>query len=198
MGQESQKVMETKEKIKDAFFEIYKDKKIERISIKEITDRAKINRGTFYVYYKDIYDLLEQIEDDIIGELTDKILAALQLIIRDENMFQYLPPLEFFQKYSKYLKILLGSNGDPNFLHKIKSIAKGNLKKILHQEKIQINAKTEYILEYIASAQIGLMTYWMEKDMELPIEDIGDLIRQVSLHGPIGYIKSMNGPNPMS
>ena len=198
MGQESQKVMETKEKIKDAFFEIYKDKKIERISIKEITDRAKINRGTFYVYYKDIYDLLEQIEDDIIGELTDKILAALQLIIRDENMFQYLPPLEFFQKYSKYLKILLGSNGDPNFLHKIKSIAKGNLKKILHQEKIQINAKTEYILEYIVSAQIGLMTYWMEKDMELPIEDIGDLIRQVSLHGPIGYIKSMNGPNPMS
>lgn len=192
MGEDSQRVMETKEKIKEAFFEINKDKKVERISIKEITDRAKINRGTFYVYYKDIYDLLEHIEEDIIEEVTEKIKAAMGMIIRDENPFQVLPPLEFFKKHSKHLKILLGNNGDPNFVHKIKTIAKKNLRELFQDVQLQDNANIDYVMEYIASAQIGLLTFWMERDMELSLEDIGNMIRQLSLHGPIGYLKTYN------
>ena len=42
MNKKSQRVIETKERIKNAFFELYAKKKIERISIKEITDKAEI------------------------------------------------------------------------------------------------------------------------------------------------------------
>lgn len=192
MTQDSQRVMETKEKIKDAFFDIYKDKKIERISIKEITDKAKINRSTFYVYYKDIYDLLDKIEYDIIEELTEKIKNAMGMIIRDDNHLKVLPPLEFFKRHSNYLKILLGINGDPNFVHKIKTIAKKNIRELLEEMQLPFNDKLDYVMEYVASAQIGLMTYWVERDMELSIEEIGDLIRMITNHGPIGYLKSMN------
>jgi len=82
MTQESQRVFETKERIRDAFFELYGMKKIERISIKEITDKAQLNRGTFYVYYKDIYDLLEKTEDELIEELMDKIKDIMIMILR--------------------------------------------------------------------------------------------------------------------
>ena len=64
MKEESRKVAETKKQIKQAFFDLYATKKIEHISIKEITDNAHLNRGTFYVYYRDIYDLLERTEDE--------------------------------------------------------------------------------------------------------------------------------------
>jgi len=49
-------------KIIDAFIVIYEDNPIEKISIKMITDLAGLNRGTFYLHYIDIYDLLEKIE----------------------------------------------------------------------------------------------------------------------------------------
>ncbi len=47
---------------------LYAQKPIEKISIKEITELAGYNRGTFYLYYNDVYDLLHQIEEEILGE----------------------------------------------------------------------------------------------------------------------------------
>lgn len=189
MNQDSQKVFETKERMRDAFFELYATKKIERISIKEITDRAKLNRGTFYVYYKDIYDLLEKTEDEFIEELIDKIKGIATMILRDEDIFSLLPPLSFYQRYSKYLRVLLGNNGDPHFIFKIKKIIKKTMKELFRQEHLPMIPNLDYIMEYIASAQIGLISYWIQNDMEMSIEEMGNLMKQVLLHGPIGYLK---------
>ena len=189
MNQESQRVMETKDKIKDAFYELYATKKIERISIKEITEKAQLNRGTFYVYYKDIYDLLEKSEDEFIEELINKIKGVATMILRDEDILAFLPPLEFYQRYAKYLRVLLGHNGDPHFIFKIKTIIKKTLKELIQQENVPTVPHMDYVMEYMASAQIGLISYWMQNDMDLSIEEIGGMSKQFILHGPIGFLK---------
>ena len=53
----------TRKNLIDAFWKLYQTKPIERISVREITDIAGYNRGTFYLYFKDVHDVLEQIED---------------------------------------------------------------------------------------------------------------------------------------
>lgn len=56
-----------------------KEKPIKDISVKELTDLADINRGTFYLHYRDIYDMLEQLEDEWFAdfnELLDKTPPA--------------------------------------------------------------------------------------------------------------------------
>lgn len=189
MSQESQRVMETKEKIRDAFFELYAVKKIERISIKEITEKAQLNRGTFYVYYKDIYDLLETTEDELIAELMEKVKRIVISILRDEDIDPFLPPLEFYQRYSKLLRVLLGANGDPNFIHKIKTIIKKTLREVFQKEKIPNIENMEYVMEYISSAQIGIISYWLLNDMNLPIRTLGEMIKQITLNGPVGFLK---------
>lgn len=189
MSSDSQRVSETKDRIKDAFFELYATKKIEKISIKEITDRARLNRGTFYVYYKDIYDLLEKAEDEFLEELVDKIKGVATMILRGGDIYSFLPPLAFYERYGKYLKVLLGTNGDPNFVYKLKDIVKKTITRLLLDENIPVVPRAEYIMEYMASAQIGLISYWIQSDLEMPVEEMGELIKEVSLHGPVGYIK---------
>lgn len=189
MEQESQRVTETKDRIRNAFFELYAEKKIDRISIKEITDKAQLNRGTFYVYYKDIYDLLEKTEDELISELIMKIRDLIPRILREEDLDPFLPPLEFYQRYSKFLKVLLGTNGDPNFIHKIKTILKKTLREMLKKEHIPEVENMEYMMEFVASAQIGIISHWLANDMALPINELGEMIKQVILHGPVGYLK---------
>ena len=49
--------------IREAFFSILKQKPLSKVTVKEICTAAGVNRSTFYKYYKDTYDLLEQIED---------------------------------------------------------------------------------------------------------------------------------------
>ena len=190
MKQDSQRVAETKERIRNAFFDLCREKKIERISIKEITEKAQLNRGTFYVYYKDIYDLLEKSEDELMAELMEKVKGIIVMILRDEDISPFLPPLEFYQKNEKILSSLLGPNGDPYFIHKLKKLIKKTLSELFQKENITDIANADYIMEYISSAQIGIISYWMvEKNMDLPISELGAMIKEITLHGPVGYLK---------
>ncbi|HML35811.1 MAG TPA: TetR/AcrR family transcriptional regulator C-terminal domain-containing protein [Bacillota bacterium] len=186
---ESQRVTETKEKIRDAFFELYESKKIEKISIRDITDKAQLNRSTFYMYYRDIYDLLEKTEDEMRGELTGYIRDTVVRILREENVQPFLPPKRFFKRYYKFLRVLLSANGDPQFIYTMKKEVKVCLKEQLLKEQIPVHQHIDYVMEYIASAQIGLVSYWMQNEMEIPIEELGEMIKKISLNGPLGYLK---------
>ncbi len=66
MNKKEMKSAETKAKLSQAFITLYQEKPIEKISVREITDAAGYNRAAFYIYYKDIYDLLESIESRLL------------------------------------------------------------------------------------------------------------------------------------
>ncbi|MBR6784802.1 MAG: TetR family transcriptional regulator, partial [Clostridia bacterium] len=51
---------DTKKLISSTFVELLSTKPFDRITIKDIVDACGINRNTFYYYYSDIYDLLEE------------------------------------------------------------------------------------------------------------------------------------------
>lgn len=80
----------TKRSIANAFLELRKQKSIEKITVKELSELAFINKATFYTHYHDIYDLSDQLEDafmdSVINELphpesiiTDPALATKEL-----------------------------------------------------------------------------------------------------------------------
>lgn len=80
----------TRRSITNAFLELRKQKPIEKITVKELSELAFINKATFYTHYHDIYDLSDQLEDEfmdsIIHEmphpesiLTDPALATREL-----------------------------------------------------------------------------------------------------------------------
>ena len=65
---EDRRVRKTKKAICDVFCELTKDKKLNEITIKELCAKADINKSTFYLHYRDIYDLAETIENELIRE----------------------------------------------------------------------------------------------------------------------------------
>ncbi len=66
MNKKEMKSAETKAKMGQAFITLYQEKPIEKISVRELTDAAGYNRATFYIYDKDIYDLLKSIESRLL------------------------------------------------------------------------------------------------------------------------------------
>lgn len=58
----------TKKNIKDAFMKLRRKKPIEKITIKEIADMAMINKATFYRHYEDIYQLSDEIENEVLDK----------------------------------------------------------------------------------------------------------------------------------
>lgn len=73
------RVKKTRNSIINAFIELRSKKELERITIKELSELACINKATFYQHYKDIYDLSEKLEMEV-------LTSAIQDLNHPENL----------------------------------------------------------------------------------------------------------------
>ena len=62
------RVRRTKRALREALANRMLEKNLQEITVKEISEIANINRGTFYLHYKDVYDLYAQVQEDVLGE----------------------------------------------------------------------------------------------------------------------------------
>ena len=65
------RIEKTKQSIINAFIEIRSRKEVERITVKELCEKARINKSTFYAHYKDIYDLSDQLETELVDSIME-------------------------------------------------------------------------------------------------------------------------------
>ncbi|MEI3220281.1 MAG: TetR/AcrR family transcriptional regulator [Lachnoclostridium sp.] len=67
------RIRRTQINITNAFIELRARKPIEKITVKELSELAFINKATFYQHYRDIYDLSESLEDELINNIIRSI-----------------------------------------------------------------------------------------------------------------------------
>ena len=113
------RVIRTKALLIRSLSALMKQKNIKDITVKELCEYADINRGTFYLHYKDIYDMLDSIEQ----ELSEKFLQIFQKYNSETNEdFPYPLFLEIFKLVddnAELFRVLIGPNGDISFIMKI-------------------------------------------------------------------------------
>ena len=63
----------TMRSIYNAFLEIRSKKDIEKVTVKELCDKAEISKATFYLHYRDIYDLSETLQKDVVKEILSHV-----------------------------------------------------------------------------------------------------------------------------
>lgn len=76
------RIKKTKKAIFNAFITLRAEKPLSKISVKELADLAFINKATFYLHYKDIYDLSDTLEDAVISQVLQAIEAP-ELLLSD-------------------------------------------------------------------------------------------------------------------
>lgn len=157
---------ETKQILTQAFFSLYKEKPINKISIRDVSEKAGFHRSTFYEYYKDIYDLLEQEEEDIYKLQNELILSPVDkgtLTIGDK---EFLVPLkELFRLKGERIAVLIGVNGDAAF----RSVLQERIKAaIIPEIRKYPTEHPEYIAEFLSSGLLSTfeMAYRNKADID--------------------------------
>lgn len=186
MRKQPEVTAQTRQNLVDAFWSLYCEKRIEKITVKEITQKAGYNRGTFYEYFTDVYDVLEQLEESLIPEIHE--LPPISMPNQSMGM-----PLDMFmalyEQNSKYYSVLLGDNGDPAFASKLKNSTKPVIKQAF-LERSKINpVEFDFILEFVLSAMIGIMSYWFRQDKILPAKDLVSLMYDLMENGVMKHIQ---------
>lgn len=162
---------QTKEDLKEAFWKLYEKKTLDKISIREITEIAGYNRGTFYLHYKDVYDLLEQCEDEL--------MAAIQQVI-DEADFSHGRMdlsqkmgflMELTQTYSKYMKTLLSDHGDPRFARRFKDLLWPVMKQYFVPIEGYSPQQEKLLAEFFLSGLLAAIMAWLSDPQTMSLKD---------------------------
>ncbi|MDO4976003.1 MAG: TetR/AcrR family transcriptional regulator [Eubacteriales bacterium] len=72
--------------IHNAFLELRGQKPLERIRVKELVELAEISKGTFYLHYKDIYDLSEKLQKEVVENVMNEIKHP-DAILNNKSLF---------------------------------------------------------------------------------------------------------------
>lgn len=172
--------------IKQAFLEWMEQKPLSKITVKDICQRAEINRGTFYTHYKDPYDLLAQIENELFEEINGVLEKSSVVSTNDDFLVQM---LEYTVKNSTLCKILFSDHGDKNFIQPILNIAHD--KSILEYQSAAPEATSnelELLFIFISNGIIGIMQNWFQNDMKQSPEEVAKFISRLNSH----CIRSLN------
>lgn len=187
------RTIRTKKMIRSALAELIDEKGFNNISVTDLTQRADINRGTFYLHYVDKYDLLERIENEIIQEIEEETKHLdssnmMEIDTSSEPLPFMVKLFEYFRKNSVIIKSIFGPKGDPTFERKIKKFIETNLfekQKLINFNIDEAIISEEYFIQYILSADLGVIQYWLEKNMKESPEEMALILARMSLLGPL-------------
>lgn len=173
--------------IKDSFVKILKQKPISKISIKEICEDADINRATFYAHYLDQYDLLHQIENELIDGINQYLNGYDFRGKLDATVEMLEKILEYIKENSELFSLLLNSNGDINFQQEItKVIGQQHFSSMLTSNSLS-KEDAEYIFLYFATGSIGVIQKWLKDGMKKPVQEMAELILRISIKGRASF-----------
>lgn len=156
----------TRAALVDAFWTLYSEKKIEEISIKEITALAHCHRATFYRHFTDIYDLLEQIETELLDPLQE--LADERMVDQDRRYDLYRAVADVYEQNAKYFSLLLTK--DYVFAERMKDTLRPHMMEALGLDPQ--NPMDRYAVEFGMAATIGSITYWYQSGKDISSEEL--------------------------
>lgn len=117
------RVKKSKKSIFDAFVNLRSKKELRKITVKELCEKALINKSTFYTYYEDMFDLSDKIESEVVDGIVSTISNPQMMI--DEPVKFYRNLLGAMSENKKLIDTVFSGSQHPNLIVKIsKSLKK--------------------------------------------------------------------------
>ena len=177
------RVIKTKRAIKKAFFTLLAEKEVNDISVTDISRLAEINRKTFYNYYTGVFQLVDELEDDIINKL--------QATLKEIDIIECLKhPIQLFDLLDNaigindpFLRNMLEADKVSGFFNKFESkiicLIRDEVARQMHTDP----KATEYVIHFVLAGEISVYKAWLKSDRSFPVEDLSKMLNELVLNG---------------
>lgn len=191
INENDSRVRRTKKLIRKGLMEMAGEKDIEKISVKELTERIDINRGTFYLHYSDIEDLIESIQNDIYNEFEQILSDVTPEKIKKEPFDTLYDICCFLSQNSDVCSVLLNSKRSSNFAVKTGNLLGEKCYELFSQAFPNLSPeKYDIISEYLKYGGIGIVRSWLINYPEKSPKQIAELWLSIARGGIIGILET--------
>jgi AcrR family transcriptional regulator len=173
---EDRRITRSKRLLKQAYLALLEQRGLDGFGVGELTQRADLNRGTFYAHYKDMPDLLRSYEDEIIEALLPFTERMRRVTLGEllKAATQGTPPqvavelFDMLREHGRFLRVLLGPAGDAAFAMRLRDLVCAQVVRAVLNKKYQESKDplVEYYIAYYTAANLGLMQRWLERGMQ--------------------------------
>lgn len=154
--------------IKNSFVQLLREKPLSKITVTGICEKSNINRATFYKYYSDPYDLLKQIEAELILDLQKLIEKA-----NNENVTETLVvTLNKMKENGEIYMALFSDHGDSTFTSQVFSLCyQTTQSRLMDMLPAMTQAQREWFYYFLVQGNSNIMNCWVQNGMrEDPLE----------------------------
>lgn len=189
------RVIRTKNSIRNALVELIEEKGFETITVKHITTKAKINRGTFYAHYQDKFDLMTKCQEEIMQGMSDIAKQNIPDVIAElgtdsplnKPFTVFVSIFEYLNVNSEFMKAALGPKGDLSFQTKIKdfmlkTLFENDQNALIKEENLLVPG--HFLISYIASAHIGVIQQWLDSERKESPQEMARILSTITVNGP--------------
>ena len=172
---EDRRTAMTKRMLKDALIEMLKEKDIYHISIRELCERADVNRTTFYKYYGSQFDLLTDMENDLLF-----FLAALVKDPEADTRKAIETACTYLEDHLDFARQIFNNNVDPAFPQKVFSMESVKEAVMKKRDDRHEDQESEYLYNYMTYGAYRVVCVWLNKgERESPREIAGILAKML-------------------
>lgn len=167
------RIRKTQKAIIGAFVELLAEKDFKDITINEVADRADVSRGTVYLHYMDKFDLLDKCIDFYFKKLFESCmrLGGTSLLLSKPLLVR---TFEYLEQHESIYKTLLINKGIPAFRSYMMDEILGNLGELVDVSSVKPDMNKEVVIQFVASAIVGILEWWMIHSTPIPAKDIAD------------------------
>ena len=182
--QEDKRIRRTKKLLRQALTRLMQQKDFQSITVTDVVREADINRGTFYIHYKDVGDLLQRLEDEMAERLI-LVCKKYAYANTEVNAFPYLTELyRFAQDNADLCLVLLGPNGDRAYTERICSILRSYfLQDFLSRFYTGSSDRLDHFCSFIVSGNLTLTLQWLSGGMKETPEEMAQLAGGIIMDG---------------
>lgn len=174
------RIKKTIRNIHKSFIELFKGKDYEKITVKELIEKAEISKKTFYRYYSSIDNLFLEIQDKI----TDEYIKKFSLLAFPKDLKNIINTfIDFSEIYGNaHDKIIIDSKNDYVLQKMINNIIKKTWEKSEFFKEKESYLRN-IILSFVFSSILGSYKQWINDGKKIPLQNFIDTIESLVYNG---------------
>lgn len=165
---EDRRTKRSKRMLKQGLIQLMHEKKFKDISVRDITDRIDMNRGTFYLHYTDTYDLLQKMETEVLSDVQEMIDAHRPEIEQGTLKPVMEPILDYIVENKELCATMFANGAGGTFMRRMQEMIYRNGAELIHRRFTEVSEeKIAYLTSFISYGLIGLIKEWFDTDMAM-------------------------------
>ncbi len=195
MNRSESKYFHTAARMNKAFLELLEKKDFEYITVKEICEKAGVNRSTFYLHYETVADLLNEsigyMRDQFNSYFSDESFLKIESISTADidHLFlitpkYLLPYLQYIKDHRRLFDTVIRKSNVFGSQKSLLALFEHVFEPIMERYKI-VSEKKFLMLSFYINGIIGIIKIWLEHNCEEPITFISEVITECITPPPI-------------